>query len=651
MANLASKNNFVYPSGTTASRPTSVNNGFIYFNTTVGALQIYQNGSWYVLTNINAPGAPTSVSATDQGTGRAYNNGQASISFTPATETYGFPATYTVTSTPGSYTATGTSSPILITGLQSSTQYTYVVNAANNTGSTNSSASSGVTATTVPQAPTIGTATAGTGTATLTFTAGATGGSAITNYKYSTDGSTYTAFSPAQTTSPLSFSGLTNGNSYAWYLKAVNENGDSAASSISNSVTPISTTYFIAAQSLSGNTIYGAQKSIDIDSSGNVYTNHHSVYSGRGTGHLSKFNSSGSLVWGQADYIGSIGSTYDYGAGLGIDSSDNVYFGIDYDYSTQTIGIGKMNTSGSIAWSTGLRSYGGSNSYTRGSNVDSLGNRYSCILTDYNGTNFTTVLAKHNSSGTLQWQRKLTGSSWYEYRDAVTDSSGNIYVVGRTNQSGTYYTIIVKYNSGGTLQWQRTITDSNSLDGNGIDIDSSNNLYIVCSGTYAGSSIGYIIKLDSSGSTIWQRKISSNTVFWKVSVDSDGNSFIAGSTNSSQAGVIVKYNSSGVLQWQRTVTNSNTAFYSVKAKNNNIYLAGESGSGHVTLKIPNDGSKTGTYTANGQTFVYAASSLAENSAATSNSSIIMSEGSGNMTVQNVTFSTSSTNLSTGTTTL
>jgi hypothetical protein len=152
----------IYPSGTTANRPTDINNGYIYFNTTVGALQIYQNGSWYVLSNINAPGTPTSVTATNQGTGRAFNNGQASVAFTPATETAGFPARYTLTPSPSTSpsTFTGTSSPIVVTGLASSTQYTYTVTATNNTGTSSaSSASTGVTATTVPQAPTIGTAT------------------------------------------------------------------------------------------------------------------------------------------------------------------------------------------------------------------------------------------------------------------------------------------------------------------------------------------------------------------------------------------------------------------------------------------------------------------------------------------------------------
>jgi hypothetical protein len=234
----SSNKNLIYPSGTTANRPTAVNNGFIYFNTTIGALQIYQSGSWYVLTNINAPGIPTSVTATNQGSGRAYNNGQASVAFTPATETFGFPATYTLTPTPTTSPATftGTSSPIIVTGLASSTQYTYTVSATNNTGTSSaSSASSGVTATTVPQAPTIGAVSAGNAQADVSFTAGATGGAAITGYTITSSPGSITA---TGSTSPISVTGLTNGTAYTFTATATNSNGTSAASSASSSATP-----------------------------------------------------------------------------------------------------------------------------------------------------------------------------------------------------------------------------------------------------------------------------------------------------------------------------------------------------------------------------------------------------------------------------
>jgi hypothetical protein len=84
---------------------------------------------------------------------------------------------------------------------------------------------------TLPVAPTSLVATKGNASASIAFTAGSNGGSAIANYMYSTDnGSTFTAFSPAQTSNPVSITGLTNGTTYNVKLKAVTEFGVSAAS-------------------------------------------------------------------------------------------------------------------------------------------------------------------------------------------------------------------------------------------------------------------------------------------------------------------------------------------------------------------------------------------------------------------------------------
>ena len=198
------------------------------------------------------PSVLTIGAATNVGTSRAYNSGSATIAYTAGTYAG---TTYTATSSPGSFTGTG-ASPITITGLSSNTAYTFTVTAANATGtSAASSASSSITATTIPQGPTIGTFTDGGDgvTGTLSFTAGATGGSAITNYSYSTDGSTYTTLSPAQTTSPLSLSGLTSGT-YTFSVKAINANGTSSASGgISGTVvSPITgSMYHIATTTLS----------------------------------------------------------------------------------------------------------------------------------------------------------------------------------------------------------------------------------------------------------------------------------------------------------------------------------------------------------------------------------------------------------------
>jgi hypothetical protein len=72
-------------------------------------------------------------------------------------------------------------------------------------------------------APTSLAATGGLSRVSVAFTEGAKAGVlTIVNYQYSTDGgATYTAFSPAQTASPLVITGLSNGTTYTVKLKAV----------------------------------------------------------------------------------------------------------------------------------------------------------------------------------------------------------------------------------------------------------------------------------------------------------------------------------------------------------------------------------------------------------------------------------------------
>jgi uncharacterized protein (TIGR02145 family) len=89
---------------------------------------------------------------------------------------------------------------------------------------------------TIPGAPTMGMAIAGTARATITFTTSASnGGSSITGYTVT---SSPGGFTSNGSRSPIIVSGLTNGIAYTFTVIAKNANGNSLASSASNSVIP-----------------------------------------------------------------------------------------------------------------------------------------------------------------------------------------------------------------------------------------------------------------------------------------------------------------------------------------------------------------------------------------------------------------------------
>lgn len=387
---------------------------------------------------------------------------------------------------------------------------------------------------------------------------------------------------------------------------------------------------------------------VAVDSSGGVcLVGDTSAGVGGGDALISKYNSAGILQWQRA--LG--GSGAEDGGDIATDGSGNIY--ITGLTSSQGAGnsdifVSKYNSSGVIQWQ---RAIGGANTETQGGvAVDTSGNLHVTGNTLSAGSGGNTLTAKYDTSGVIQWQRTLgDNNSEQSYGIAVDNSSGDVYIVGIESSGGVagQNLLIAKYNSSGTIQWQRNLAAAGVSDeGYGIALDSSSNVYVVGKTNSSGSGDALIAKYDSSGVIQWQRTLGGggSEILRRVAVDSSGNSYVIGTTFSSGAGgsdfLIAKYDTSGVIQWQRAFGGTGTEEgrgISFVAPNT-LYVtgrtdsAGAGGDDLLIVKIPADGTGTGTF----GPFTYQSISLTEQAGALTDGATTFADAAAGLTDQSTT---------------
>jgi hypothetical protein len=369
---------------------------------------------------------------------------------------------------------------------------------------------------------------------------------------------------------------------------------------------------------------------VAVDSSGNVYVCGQGLNAaGFNVQSISKWNSSGVLQW-QRTLTDPYSSPADSAYNIAVDSSGNVYVcGQGLTAANVNVqSISKWDSSGTIQWQRTLNSAGAYKTQTDASYgiyVDSSANVYVCGQGADGSGNGILSISKWDSSGTLQFQKKLVGSSVSLQGKGITlDSSGNIYVCGQTQ--GRVF--ISKWDSSGTLQWQTSVINAGSVAGaygNATILDSSGNVYVAGGGqNSAGFNVQFIAKWNSSGVLQWQRTLtptnsSPSAGANGIYVDSANYVYVCGNgTNASAANVqsISKWDSSGTIQWQRTLaasTPSDSAVNIFVDSSGSMYVVGRlqsnAGIGVISIaKLPTDGSRTGTYSNSDFGFTYASSS-------------------------------------------
>ena len=330
-------------------------------------------------------------------------------------------------------------------------------------------------------------------------------------------------------------------------------------------------------------------------------------------------------------------------------NSDGSTFGTLVNSGFSDTFIVKYNTSGTAQWATRIAD--AIIEYGYGISVDDSGNVYvtgtygANPATIYNadGSTFGTLVnsgsvdvfvVKYNTSGTAQWATRIAGSTIDIGYGISVDRDGNVYVTGYYNSiiltiynadtstfgilpnSGSYDAFIVKYNTSGTAQWATHIGGTGNDPGYDISVDRAGNSYVTgyygsnpvtiynaggsTFGTLLNSGINnaYIVKYNTYGIAQWATRIagSGNVTGDGISVDGSGNSYVTGAYDSNMVTIynadgstfetltnsgfydvfVVKYNTSGMAQWATRIggTTSDIGYGISFDISGNVYVTG-----------------------------------------------------------------------------
>jgi uncharacterized delta-60 repeat protein len=218
--------------------------------------------------------------------------------------------------------------------------------------------------------------------------------------------------------------------------------------------------------------------------------------------------------------------------------------------------------------------------------------------------NFNDILTvKYNQFGDTLWTRIYNGPGNLsdEALAVVTDSSGNVYVCGKSfSVNGLDDFVTIKYSSTGTEQWIRRYGGNLNDIAYALTVDNSGNVYVTGGISESNGFDFATIKYNSAGDSLWVKKYNglpgnSSDIATSISIDNTGNVLVTGTSwggISNYDCLTIKYDPNGAQQWlaryNGAINGTDRASMMVLDQTGNIYVTGSTttsnGFDYVTLK-------------------------------------------------------------------